>query len=45
MNALFFALSAIPVYLLARRLVSPWWSVLAAGLSLGDPVGDLRRRS
>ncbi len=26
-NALFFALTAVPVYLLARRLVSPWWAV------------------
>src|SRR6185436_18854344 len=24
-NALFFALTAVPVYLLARRLVSGWW--------------------
>jgi hypothetical protein len=36
-NALFFALVAIPVYLLARRLVSPWWAVLAAGLSVAIP--------
>ncbi len=36
-NALFFALTAIPVYLLARRLVSEWWAVLAAGLSVAIP--------
>ena len=37
MNALLFVLSAIPLYLLARRLVTPWWSVLATGLSLAIP--------
>jgi hypothetical protein len=36
-NALFWALTAIPVYLLARRLVSAWWAVLAAGLSVAIP--------
>ena len=36
-NALFFALTAVPVYLLARRLVSPWWAVCAAGLSVAIP--------
>ena len=36
-NALFFALTAVPVYLLARRLVSEWWSVLAAALSIAIP--------
>jgi hypothetical protein len=36
-NALFFALTAIPVYLLARRLVSPWWAVCAAGLAVAIP--------
>jgi hypothetical protein len=36
-NALFFALTAVPVYLLARRLVSAWWAVLAAGLSVAIP--------
>ena len=36
-NALFWALTAIPVYLLARRLVSSWWAVLAAGLSVAIP--------
>jgi hypothetical protein len=36
-NALFFALTAVPVYLLARRLVSPWWAVAAAGLSVAIP--------
>jgi len=36
-NALFFALTAVPVYLLARRLVSPWWAVCAAGLAVAIP--------
>jgi hypothetical protein len=36
-NALFFALAAVFVYLLARRLLSPWWAVLAAGLSVAIP--------
>ena len=36
-NALFWALTAIPVYLLARRLVSAWWAVLAAGLAVAIP--------
>jgi hypothetical protein len=36
-NALLFALTAVPVYLLARRLVSPWWSVCAAGLAVAIP--------
>ena len=36
-NALFFALTAVPVYLLARRLVSAWWGVLAAGLAVAIP--------
>jgi stearoyl-CoA desaturase (delta-9 desaturase) len=33
-NALLFALTAVPVYLLARRVVSGWWAVLAAGVLL-----------
>ena len=33
----------MPVYLLARRLVRGWWAVLAAGLSVGDPLVDLHR--
>jgi hypothetical protein len=37
LNVLLFVLSAIPLYLLARRLVAPWWSVLATGLSLAIP--------
>jgi hypothetical protein len=37
LNALFLALSAIPIYLLARRLVPPWWSVVAAALALAIP--------
>jgi hypothetical protein len=36
-NALFWALTAVPVYLLARRLVSAWWAVLAAGLAIAIP--------
>ena len=36
-NALLFALTAVPVYLLARRLVSPWWAVCAAGLAAAIP--------
>ena len=36
-NALCFALVAVPVYLLARRLVSAWWAVVAAGLSVAIP--------
>jgi hypothetical protein len=36
-NAFFFALTAVPVYLLARRIVSSWWAVLAAGLSVAIP--------
>jgi len=36
-NALFFALTAVPVYLLARRLVTQWWAVCAAGLSIAIP--------
>jgi len=36
-NALFWALTAIPVYLLARRLVTSWWAVLGAGLAVAIP--------
>lgn len=36
-NALFFAATAVPVYLLARRLVSAWWAVLAAALAVAIP--------
>jgi hypothetical protein len=36
-NALFFALTAVPVYLLARRLVSAWWAVTAAALAVAIP--------
>jgi Dolichyl-phosphate-mannose-protein mannosyltransferase len=36
-NALWFALTAVPVYLLARRLVSGWWAVLAAALAVAIP--------
>ena len=37
MNSILFALSAIPIYLLARRLLRPWWSVGVAALSLAIP--------
>jgi hypothetical protein len=36
-NALFFALVAVPVYLLARRVVTAWWALLAAALSIAIP--------
>lgn len=36
-NALCFSLTAVPVYLLARRLASAWWAVVAAGLSIVIP--------
>ncbi|CAN5824244.1 hypothetical protein BH18ACT13_BH18ACT13_06480 [soil metagenome] len=36
-NALLFALTAIPVYLLARRLLPPWWSIGVAALSISIP--------
>lgn len=36
-NALLFALAAFPIFLLARRLLSPWWSVGVAGLSVAIP--------
>ena len=36
-NALLFALTAVPTYLLARRLVSPWWAVCAASLAIAIP--------
>jgi hypothetical protein len=36
-NAVFFALAALPIYLLARRLLSPWWSVGATAMSVAIP--------
>jgi hypothetical protein len=36
-NAFCFALTAVPVYLLARRVTSAWWAVVAAGLSIAIP--------
>ena len=36
-NSLLFALTAIPVYLLARRLLEPWPSVAVAALSIVIP--------
>jgi len=36
-NALLFALAAIPIFLLARRLLRPWWSVGVAALAVAIP--------
>ena len=36
-NAVLFALSAVPVYFLARRLLSGWWSVGVAAVSVAIP--------
>jgi hypothetical protein len=36
-NGLFVALTAIPAYLIARRLLSPWWSVLIGALAVSVP--------
>ena len=36
-DALLFALAAVPIYLLARRLLSRWWSVGVAAASLAIP--------
>ena len=36
-NALLFALAAVPVYLVARRLLSAWWSVGVAAASIVIP--------
>ncbi len=37
-NALLFALAAIPIYLVSRRLLPPLWSIGAAVLSLAIPT-------
>ena len=37
LNALLFALTAVPVFLLARRVLSPWPSVAVAALSVAVP--------
>jgi hypothetical protein len=37
LNALLFALAAVPVYPLARRVLAPWPSVAVAALSIGIP--------
>jgi hypothetical protein len=37
LNSLVFALAAVPIYLLARRLLPPWPSVAAAALSVAIP--------
>lgn len=36
-NALLFALAAIPLYLVARRLLRPWWAVGVAAFSIAIP--------
>src|SRR5262245_15820052 len=36
-NAFLYALAAVPIYLLARRLLSSWWSLGVAALSLAIP--------
>ena len=36
-NALLFALAAVPIYFIARRLLSEWWSVGVAALCLTIP--------
>jgi hypothetical protein len=36
-NALLFALAAVPVFLVARRLLRPWWSVAVAAMSIAIP--------
>jgi hypothetical protein len=37
MNALLFALAAVPIFLVARRLLTPWWSFGVATLSIAIP--------
>jgi hypothetical protein len=37
MNALLFALAAVPIFLVARRLLTPWWSFGVAALSIAIP--------
>lgn len=36
-NALLFALAALPIFLVARRLLGPWWSVGVAAMSIAIP--------
>jgi len=36
-NGVFVALAAIPSYLLARRLLDPWWSVAVAAFAVAAP--------
>lgn len=36
-NALLFALAAVPIFLVARRLLQPWWSVGVAAMSIAIP--------
>jgi Dolichyl-phosphate-mannose-protein mannosyltransferase len=37
LNALLFALAALPIYLVARRLLRPWWSVGVSVFSIAIP--------
>lgn len=36
-NAVLFALAAVPLYFIARRLLPPWWSVAVAATSVAIP--------
>jgi hypothetical protein len=36
-NALLFALAAVPIFFVARRLLSRWWSVAVAAMSVAIP--------
>lgn len=36
-NAIAVALTAVPAYFIARRLLAPWWSVCVAALAAGVP--------
>ena len=36
-NAVLFTLAAVPIYFLALRLLSRWWSVFVVGMSLAIP--------
>lgn len=37
MNALLFALAALPIYLVARRVLRPWWGVGVAAFAIAIP--------
>jgi hypothetical protein len=36
-NAILFALAAAPIFFVARRLLSPWWSVAVAAMAVAIP--------